>query len=165
MTDIRILPYDPAYASHFDRLNRDWIQTFFWVEPFDEQMLTRPQEMIIDKGGEIWFAELDGEIIGASALLYYAPGIFEFSKLGVDKKARGRKIGQKLLRHIIDRARERGAHNIYIFTNSSLKTACDLYRAEGFTDLQLNDAERARYQRADTFLELPLTSSSLSASA
>lgn len=160
MPAIRILPFQPDRAHHFDRVNRDWIKTHFWLEPFDELVLTKPQEMIIDKGGEVWFAELDGEIVAASALLYYAPDIFEFSKLGVDKKARGHKLGQKLLHHCRDRARARGAHSLYIFTSSTLKTANELYRTEGFADLALSDEERKRYQRADVFLELPLLTES-----
>ncbi len=149
---VRILPFTPERAPYFDQFNRDWITRFFWLEPFDETLLTQPRHSIIAPGGEIWFAEENGKVLGTCALIKSEDGIFEFSKLGLAPDAKGRGISRTLLHHCINRARHRGAHTLRIFTHSSLKTACDLYRAEGFRDVTIPEAERARYQRADTLL-------------
>lgn len=155
---LRIVPFSPSIAHHFDRLNREWIQRFFWLEPFDEQMLTQPQATIIDAGGEVWFMEMDGQVVAACALLATAdPTVLEFSKLGVDASARGRRIGQQLLHHCIARAKARGMQVLQIFTHSSLATACQLYRDEGFHTIPMTEAEKQRYKRADLMLKLPLT--------
>jgi ribosomal protein S18 acetylase RimI-like enzyme len=151
-----IVPFSAERAPYFDRFNRAWIEAFFWVEPFDHELLTDPVRHIIAPGGEIWFAELNGEVAGTAALLHGADGIFEFSKLGLAPHAKGRGIGRMLLRHCVARARERGAQALRIFTHSSLATACALYRAEGFVDVPLSEAERSRYARADTLLLLQL---------
>ena len=153
---ISIVPYKTEYQPYFDQYNREWITKFFWMEPLDEQVLTRPDEYIIAKGGEVWFAKMGDAIVGTYALLARPDGTFEFSKLGVAAKARGQKIGQKLLRHSYERAKARGSDKVIIFTSSSLKTANQLYRDEGFVDLALSDEEKLRYKRADVFLERPL---------
>lgn len=154
---ITILPYQPSYQPAFDQLNRAWITQYFRVEPIDERVLGNPEEHIIAKGGEVWFASLNGTIIGTYALLARADGNFEFSKLGIAPEAKGQKLGQRLLHHAYHRARSRGAQQLIIYTHSSLKTACTLYRDEGFTDMENCEEEKARYERCDTLLERDLS--------
>jgi ribosomal protein S18 acetylase RimI-like enzyme len=154
---LTILPFDDQHAQVFDRLNRAWIEQYFTIEPIDELVLTQPEKMIITPGGEIWFAALNGDVIGACAILNFAPGIFEFTKLGVDEKARGKGVARALLRHCTARARARGAHTLKIFTNTRLAPACTLYRSENFTEIPMNAEERARYVRGDVMFELALT--------
>lgn len=153
---VSILPFDPLHAPVFDRLNRAWIEHYFSIEPLDELVLTQPEKMIIAPGGEIWFAAVDGEVIGSSAILHFAPGIFEFTKLGVDEKVRGRGVARALLRHCVERAKARGAHTLKIFTNSRLTPACNLYRSEGFAEVPMSTDEKARYARGDVLFEMPL---------
>ena len=153
---VTILPFTPDLAPDFDRLNRTWIEHYFTVEPFDDLVLTQPEKMIIEPGGEIWFGALDGDIVGVCALLNYAPGIFEFTKLGVDEKARGHGVVRALLRFCRDRAAEKGADILKIFTNTSLKPANALYVSEGFVEIPLTEAERSRYKRCDIIYDLPL---------
>lgn len=153
---MEILPFAPEYAPYFDRFNRAWIEEYFWVEPFDDAVLRDPQRHIIATGGELWFAQLEGRIVGACALLPLAEGLFEFTKLGVDPAARGQGIARQLLRHCAKRARSEGAHTMRIFTSSKLVPANQLYASEGFMEMPMSDAQRARYQRADRMLDLSL---------
>jgi len=153
---LTILPYANEYAPLFDRFNREWIEEHFTIEPFDDLVLTQPQKMILDTGGEIWFAALDGKVIGACALLTFAPGVFEFTKLGVDEVARGKGAARALLRHCIARARDKGAHTLKIFTSSKLAPANALYRSEKFVEIPMSDAQKKRYKRADIMYDLAL---------
>ena len=41
----------------FYDLNIEWLKTFFYVEPFDEEVLSKPETYIIEKGGSIFFAQ------------------------------------------------------------------------------------------------------------
>ncbi|MFZ4541786.1 MAG: GNAT family N-acetyltransferase [Rickettsiales bacterium] len=153
---ITILPFAPEYAPIFDRLNRAWIEEFFTIEPFDDLVLTQPQKMILDTGGEIWFAALNGEVIAAAALLPFAAGTLEFTKLGVDDKARGHGVARTLLNHCRLRAREKNAAILKIFTNTALGPANALYRSEGFIETQMSPEQRQRYARADIMYDYTL---------
>jgi N-acetylglutamate synthase-like GNAT family acetyltransferase len=102
---MEIHSYKPEYAPAFDRLNRAWIEQYFWVEPFDNEVLTKPDQYILNQGGELWFAVENGEAMGACALIKLRDDLFEFTKLGVDEKARGKGVARALLRHCIARAR------------------------------------------------------------
>ena len=153
---ITILPYSPKHASVFDRLNRAWIVEHFTIEPFDDLVLTQPEKYILEGGGEIWFAELNGEVIGACALLNFAPGIFEFTKLSVDEKARGQGVARKLLLHCRDRAKAKGAHTLKIFTSSKLAPANALYRSAGFIEMEMTPEQKQRYKRGDVMYDLAL---------
>jgi GNAT superfamily N-acetyltransferase len=150
---LSIIPYQPKYQPYFDRYNRAWIVKYFRVEPIDELVLSDPETHIITKGGEVWFAEIDGAILGTYALLARDDGNFEFSKLGVAPEAKGKRLGQRLLHHAYQRAKTRGAQKLIIYTNSSLINACKLYRDEGFIDMQVCESEKARYARCDLLIE------------
>ena len=54
--NIEIINYKSDYAKDFYDLNIEWLKTFFYVEPFDEEVLSKPHIYIIDKGGYIFFA-------------------------------------------------------------------------------------------------------------
>ena len=154
---ITILPFAPEYAPIFDQLNRAWIEQYFSIEPFDDLVLTQPEKMILSTGGEIWFAAIDGAVVGSCALLNFAPGVFEFTKLGVDEKARGRGVARRLLTHCRDRAKEKGAHTLKIFTNLRLLPANALYRSEGFVEVAMTPEQKQRYKRADIMYDLALS--------
>ncbi|MFM9890763.1 MAG: GNAT family N-acetyltransferase [Rickettsiales bacterium] len=153
---ITILPYAPEYAPVFDRLNRAWIEEFFVVEPFDDAVLSNPQQYIIAPGGELWFASLNGEVIGACALIPFGVGVLEFTKLGVDPKARGHGVARALLQHCRARAKAKGAHTLKIFTSLSLTAANALYVSEGFLEVPMSAQQKTRYRRADIMYDLAL---------
>lgn len=151
-----IVAFKPEYAPAFDRLNRAWIEEFFWIEPFDNEVLTKPDQYILNTGGELWFAVENGEVLGACALIKLRDDLYEFTKLGVDEKARGRGVARALLRHCVGRARAQGHPSLRIYTSTKLLPANTLYRAEGFIEQEMSDADKARYKRADIMYELPL---------
>jgi GNAT superfamily N-acetyltransferase len=153
---VTILPYSPELAGAFDQLNRAWIAHYFVVEPFDDLVLTQPQKMILDPGGEIWFGALDDEVVGVCALMPYAPGVLEFTKLGVSEKARGHGVARALFRHSVERAHALGARTMKILTSRKLAPANGLYVSEGAIEIPLSDADRARYKRCDIIYDLPL---------
>ena len=154
---ITILPYSAKHAHIFDRLNRAWIEQYFTVEPFDDLVLKQPEKYILEPGGEIWFAALEAQVVGACALLNFAPGVLEFTKLGVDEKARGHGVARALLRHCAARAKEKGAHTLKIFTSTKLAPANALYRSENFVEVSMSAEQKQRYKRGDIMYDLALT--------
>ena len=153
---VDIISYNAENAHLFAEMNAEWLERYFEIEPIDEEVLGKPEEHILDKGGEIWFAKRDDEILGCYALLAHSENAFEFSKFAVRPAAQGQQIGQKLLRHAMQRATERGMKKIILYTHSRLLTACALYRRYGFYDVP-DQGATCRYARCDTVMHYDLT--------
>ena len=96
-SNIPIVALRNELAEHFKNLNIAWLQKYFYVEPIDEVMLSDPKKYIIDKGGYIFFAEVNNEIAGTFALMKVQEGIYELAKMAVDEKYQGQKIGNKMM--------------------------------------------------------------------
>ena len=60
---ISFMDYQPGMSSHFRDLNLAWLRKYFYVEEMDEKVLNEPKEYIIDPGGAIYFAAIDGAVI------------------------------------------------------------------------------------------------------
>lgn len=148
---IRVLPYRPEWAPHFERINLEWLERWFAVEAVDREMLARPQQHVLDRGGAIVFAELDGEIVGTCALLKEAPGVYELSKMAVESGFRGYGAGRKLLDAALAEYRRRRGTTLFLESNSRLKPALALYESAGFAH---RPAPRpgSHYRRADVYM-------------
>jgi N-acetylglutamate synthase-like GNAT family acetyltransferase len=130
---ISIVDYQEALAPYFESINKQWIDDMFVLEDIDKQVLGDPQSHIINKGGKIWFAlhpELG--IVGACALLNKGDGAFELTKMGVLSVARGCKVGEILLQHVIQKAQALPAKCLFLLTNHKCEAAIHLYEKNGF---------------------------------
>lgn len=143
--------FQPELAEDFRRLNLEWLQRYFRVEPIDAQVMDDPQHHILDRGGSILFAALGDRIVGCGALLQESPGVYEVSKMAVTESAQGRGIGRALLRGLIEVFRARGGSRLFLESHSSLRAALALYVSEGFV---LQPARRAdsHYARSDVYM-------------
>jgi N-acetylglutamate synthase-like GNAT family acetyltransferase/uncharacterized damage-inducible protein DinB len=150
---MNIVHYTPAYQVHFERLNRTWIEEYFQIEPKDEWILQHPKEAIINKGGEIFFATYQGQIIGTVALIPVDKGIYEMAKMAVDNNFQGLGAGKLLCKSVKNAANTRNADKLILFTNSKLKKAIQLYHQFGFKVVPLHGQE---FARANIKMELAL---------
>lgn len=145
---VEIISYDKIYAPFFYKLNIEWLQTFFYVEPFDEEVLSKPETYIINKGGFIFFAKNNAKIIGTVALMPTdIKGVLELTKMAVLPEERGKKFGQQLLQYCINFALSRDLKGLLLYSNTKLKNAIYLYRKYGFKELELEPNNP--YERAD----------------
>lgn len=152
---IDIIAFENTYAKDFYNLNIEWLKTFFYVEPFDEEVLSKPDVYIINKGGFIFFAKLDDTIVGTVALMpTKAERVFELTKMAVSPKRRGYKIGQQLMQHCIDFAKSYNFKGLMLYSNTKLENAIYIYKKYGFVEvpLELNSP----YVRSDIKMELEL---------
>jgi ribosomal protein S18 acetylase RimI-like enzyme len=149
---IQILDFKPEHQVWFEKFNRDWIEKYFWMEPLDIEVLQRPEIHIINKGGNIFMAMADKEMAGTVALKYVEPGVYEFTKMAVDEKFQGRKIGLALAEAAIQRARKLGAGKIILYSNTMLGPAIKLYEKLGFKEIALDGP----YKRSNIKMELNL---------
>jgi ribosomal protein S18 acetylase RimI-like enzyme/DNA-binding MarR family transcriptional regulator len=146
---VRILPFAPRYAADFKRLNLEWLQKFFRVEPIDEQVLSSPQD-IIRNGGAIYVARHDRRIVGTCALISEGDGVYELSKMAVTADCQGLGIGRKLLAAGIGAFQARRGRRLFLETNSALKPAIKLYESVGFEHAASPHA--STYERADVYM-------------
>lgn len=152
MDIIKVIDFKPEHQPWFEKLNRDWIEKYFWMESLDVDVLTKPGIHIIDKGGYIFVASCNGEIVGTVALKFAEPNIYEFTKMAVSEQFQGKKIGKALALAAIERAREKHAQKIILYSNTVLETAIALYRKLGFQEIPLDGV----YKRSNIKMELAL---------
>lgn len=143
--------FDDSLAQEFHDINAEWIEAMFTLEDTDREVLENPRSKIVDPGGDILFVEASGlGVVGACALQKTGPGTFELTKMGVRETARGLKAGEFLLEGMIERARELGAEELYLLTNSKCAPAIHLYEKLGFVhDVDIMARYGARYERCN----------------
>ncbi|MFH6996495.1 GNAT family N-acetyltransferase [Flavobacterium sp. FlaQc-57] len=147
---VEIIPFSPDLKDPIKTLNKEWLQKYFRVEEKDEIVLSNPQEEIIDKGGMIFYAKYNGEILGTASLLKVDNTTFELSKMAVSDKAQGLGIGNKLLVHCFAVAEEKNIKRLFLYSNRKLLPAIHLYEKFGFVEIAL---EEGIYERADIKME------------
>ncbi|HED08820.1 MAG TPA: GNAT family N-acetyltransferase [Ignavibacteria bacterium] len=132
MQQVEIITYNKKYREDFKQLNYEWLKQYFVVEPEDEKLLSNPDKFIIKKGGQIFFARLNNEIIGTCAAIKIDKYTYELSKMAVTEKAQGKQAGKKLALSVIGFAFSKGAKFVTLLTNKKLFAAINLYKQLGF---------------------------------
>lgn len=142
-----IVDFDTAYKQAFYDLNIEWLETYFYVEDFDREVLSKPEKYILEPGGSIFFAVEDQVAVGTVALMPHEEGGLELTKMAVDPKQRGKRIGQQLMQHCIDFGSSQGIPHLLLYSNRILENAIHIYRKYGFVEVQ--QEEDVRYKRSN----------------
>ncbi|MEQ8337236.1 MAG: GNAT family N-acetyltransferase [Cyclobacteriaceae bacterium] len=153
-SDVSYIVFEEKYASDFASINYQWLADYFDIEPQDKVVLENPVGEVIDKGGQIFFAVVEGKAVGTVALILKEPGTFELVKMGVLSAYKGLKIGKGLIQSAIDYARKLGMNKIVLETNSKLLPAISLYQKAGFRIIEPDP--NTKYKRCDLWMELKL---------
>ncbi|WP_343588503.1 GNAT family N-acetyltransferase [Flavobacterium sp.] len=154
---VEIATYNPKYKKDFKDLNIEWISNYFVVEPNDVKALDHAEDYIINKGGEIFAAVLNEEVLGVCALIKSEGKDYDYelAKMAVSPRAQGKGVGLLLAESAIKWAKEKGASKIYLESNTKLKPAIKLYEKLGFKEVTgLSSA----YDRVDIQMILMLNS-------
>ncbi|MBL6900316.1 GNAT family N-acetyltransferase [Gammaproteobacteria bacterium] len=154
MDRLKIEPYDSKYKFDFEILNREWIEEYFEMEQEDLNILQNPEDYVIKKGGEVFFAILENRVVGTAAMVLTTMGVYELAKMAVNKDYQGMGIGRSLLQRSIKFALDENAREIFLITNDALKPALNLYHSSGFVLCPQNDDNR--YLRGNTKMNLIL---------
>ncbi len=153
--DIKVIPYQSKYQQAFKELNEEWISQYFTMEDADRKVLATPEKSIIDKGGHIFIALYQEEVMGVCALLKMDDPDYEYelAKMAVSLKARGKGIGWLLGKAVADKAKSLGAKKLYLESNTSLQPAINLYIKLGFKKVF---GRPTPYERCNIQMELEL---------
>lgn len=149
-----IIPYRADLAVYFRDLNLEWLEHYFYVEPHDRDLLESSQEMIIDKGGFIFFYEHEGKVLGTFALIKQSAEVFELGKMAVDTDSRGTGIGQKMMDYCIMFSQRKGWSKLLLYSNTKLQNSIYIYKKFGFIEVPLEKDNP--YGRGNIKMELKL---------
>ncbi|MBL4639122.1 MAG: bifunctional helix-turn-helix transcriptional regulator/GNAT family N-acetyltransferase [Kordiimonadaceae bacterium] len=146
-----IVPFHTSYRQAYHDLNVDWMATMPWnFEEKDIKSLLNPEHRILDEGGEIFFALVDGKPVGTLTMKRVHAGTFELAKLVVSDTARGLGAGIGLCEALTDRFVARGGVKLFLETNSTLTPAIELYKRVGFKEFPV---PHRSYDRTDFYME------------
>lgn len=151
---ISIVPYKNEYLQDFYDLNIEWLETFFYVEDLDKEVLSKAHKYIIEPGGYIFFAKEGDTVVGTVALMKINEEVYELTKMAVSPKHRGKKIGQKLMQYCIDFSNQYQFSKLILYSNTKLENAIYIYRKYGFIEIDLEPD--TPYDRSDIKMELIL---------
>lgn len=156
MSDAHIIDFDPRWRDDFARLNVEWLQRWFVVEPIDQEVLGDPETHILADGGRVLFAiatAADGiqRAVGTAALRHEGGGVFELTKMAVAPEARGRGVGRRLMQASLEAFQAMGGRELFLESSSRLGPALKLYESVGFVH---RPAPRpgSHYVRADVYM-------------
>ena len=151
--NIRLITFNEKYVASFVELNREWIQKYFALEEADQQQLLYPEKNILKKGGEIFFVLENDKVIATCAMVPHGSG-YELAKMAVSPQVRGQGFGDFLMQGVIDWARQKGASEVMLLSNTKLEPAINLYRKHGFEVIQLGP--HPDYERCNIEMRLKL---------
>ncbi|WP_269222943.1 GNAT family N-acetyltransferase [Flavobacterium sp. IMCC34518] len=147
---VEIIPFSIELKDPIKTLNLEWLHKYFKVEPKDEKVLSNPQGEIIDKGGFIFYAKYNNQIVGTVSLLKIDETTFELTKMAVSDENQGLGIGKKLMKHCLNEAKDKGIQKLILYSNRKLLPAIHLYENFGFIEIPV---EEGVYERADIKME------------
>lgn len=151
---VDIVEFHPGHAKAFADFNYEWIEKFFAVERHDREILDHPVVSVIEPGGQIFMAVVNGEPAGTVAMIPAGDDVFELTKMAVAPRFQGRGLGDLLIVRCVEFARDRGAASVFLESHRSLQPALALYRKHGFVEVPTDP--NSEYARADIRMTLDL---------
>jgi len=153
---IRVVEFAPRWRDDFARLNLEWLERWFTVEPVDREVLSHPEVHLLANGGRILFAISTGpdgteRAVGTVALLHEGDGVYELTKMAVAPEMRGGGVGRRLMRAALDTFRALQGRELFLESSRKLGPALALYESVGFVH---HPAPRpgSHYARADVYM-------------
>ena len=95
-------------------------------------------EITADAHQQLLVGELDGEVVATAQVTWVRRLTYVGGEMGVVESVRvrsdlrGRRLGERLMRHVLDLARERGAARVELTTNAQRDAARRFYERLGF---------------------------------
>jgi DNA-binding MarR family transcriptional regulator len=156
MQQVEIIDYRPNLKRYFKRLNYEWLKKWFKVEELDEKILSNPSGEIIRPGGHVFFALIEGKVIGTAAIIRHEKNVYELTKMAVTPRAQGRQAGRKLTLAVIEWVKKHKARTLILHTARKLTPAVNLYKSLGFEEVDGIDIPLPHYQRKTIMMRLDL---------
>jgi GNAT superfamily N-acetyltransferase len=150
-TNVEIIDYNEKYHADFKRLNLDYLDKYNLTESHDMIILDNPGGIVLGRGGFLWLAKVEEEIVGTVGIIPEGHGIFELIKMCVAESWRGKGISKLLMETCLQKVKELGGEKLFLFSNHQLQTALKLYEKYGFKNVEVTDSP---FETADVKMEL-----------
>ena len=109
---------------------------------------------ILSTGGQVFFALDCGNVVGTCAAIRASATTIELAKLAVAPTAQRRGLGRQLSQVVIQFARNSGASQVVLSSNTALAQAIHLYESLGFQHTP--PPPDTRYRTANVYMTLVL---------
>ena len=153
VSEVSVRLFCAGDEKDFRRLNEAWIAKYFGIEGKDEETFADPQHKIIEAGGQIFLALVDGIAVGTVGLRRMPGKVhsYELIKMATDENYQRRGIARAVVQAAVKWAKQQGARRLYLETNHTLTPAITLYESVGFKHMP---PQPTPYKRADVFMEM-----------
>ena len=147
LSELKIVAFESRYARSFYELNKAWLEAHFLIEPYDLKVLQNPREMVLEKGGDIFFGTIGKEVVATFALTPTAPASMELNKMAVRKDWQSKGIGHRLMSFALAHCESLQVEVLELYSHTKLQSALHLYRKFGFEVVPV--PSDCVYERAD----------------
>lgn len=147
-----IIEYQPKYRQDFIDLNTAWLERFYTVEPYDQDLLDRVDD-IIRSGGMVYFALQGGRVLATCMTVPMENGEWEMCKLAAVGQYTGTGAGTAVFRRCMGYAIRHGAKKVVLISCRALEPAIHIYRKAGFREVPLRRGFWTGADKADIEME------------
>lgn len=124
-------PGDIGYVAHLH--GRLYAKTNKFGRIFEYYVMKGLTEFMIDTdGGELWVAEVNGEIVGSIAITKSSDNVAQLRWFVLNENFQGLGLGKKLMEHALNFCKAQNYQHVFLWTVSTLDTARYLYKKYNF---------------------------------
>lgn len=142
-SEVIIRPFQPGDVGYIAHLHGTlYDKTYKFRQVFEYYVMKGLTEFMLNKdGGELWVAEVNGEIAGSIAITQSTNKHAQLRWFVLAENYQGLGIGKELMETAIDFSRQQGYQHVFLWTVSILETARYLYQKYNFilTEEKPND--------------------------
>jgi DNA-binding MarR family transcriptional regulator/GNAT superfamily N-acetyltransferase len=142
-TEVSIRPFqsgDVGFIAHLH--GKFYEETYQFGKMFEYYVMKGLTEFMVNTdGGELWVAEVSGEIVGSIAITKSTDSVAQLRWFILDESYQGLGIGTKLMETTINFCKEQNYQHVFLWTVSILDAARYLYQKFNFilTEEQPNE--------------------------
>ncbi|MCM3168577.1 bifunctional helix-turn-helix transcriptional regulator/GNAT family N-acetyltransferase [Peribacillus frigoritolerans] len=133
-SEVLIRPFQPGDVGYVAYLHGNlYDKTYKFGQMFEYYVMKGLTEFMIDTdGGELWIAEVNGEIAGSIAITKFSDTVAQLKWFVLNENYQGMGIGKKLMETALNFSKEQNYQNVFLWTVSTLETARHLYKKYNF---------------------------------
>ncbi|KQL41090.1 hypothetical protein AN960_05815 [Bacillus sp. FJAT-25509] len=133
--EISIRPFKPGDVGYVAYIHgKIYSTTYQFGHIFEYYVMKGLSEFLMNSnGGELWVAEVNGEIVGSIAITKANESVAQLRWFVLDEKYQGLGIGKKLIETALNFCKENEFEHVFLWTVSTLETARYLYKKYNFT--------------------------------
>ena len=135
LPEVSIRPFTAGDVGYIAHLHGVLYENTYKFGPMFEYYVMKglAEFMINSDGGELWIAEVNGNIAGSIAITKSTDSVAQLRWFVLDEKYHGLGIGKKLMETAINFCHNHGYQHVFLWTVSILETARYLYKKYNFT--------------------------------